>query len=172
MRKKRKRKNNGLGIVLLVVVGVLLAGGFYGYRYYFQDDTRKTDTKKVDNERKNNNVEDKREVSEEVTEEEDKKQQESQEPTEYNFETQASDEEVKVEANKVVSATGFSGASNYKFYLRGTTLYFRNVSYSDSQEEIIAYNVKDIYLENKEVTAELYSDGKIVKENNYITYKK
>ena len=53
----------------------------------------------------------------------------------------------------------------------GTTLYFRDVSVSDNEEEILAYNVKDLYLENKEVVAVLYSDGEIVKENNYITYK-
>lgn len=89
---------------------------------------------------------------------------------EYKFENQ-SGEEVTIEASKIVTATGFAGASNYKFYLRGTTLYFQDTSSSDNKEEIIAYNIKDLYLENKEVTAELGANGKIVKENNYITYK-
>ena len=71
----------------------------------------------------------------------------------------------------MVEATGFAGASNYKFYLRGTTLYFLDTSDANNKEEIIAYNVKDLYLENKEVTAELGANGRIVKENNYVTYK-
>ena len=29
----------------------------------------------------------------------------------------------------------------------------------------------NLYLENKEVTAELGANGRIVKENNYVTYK-
>jgi hypothetical protein len=171
MRKRRKKNKHKTLIILIGVIIVLAASILYGYKNYFKSDTTNVESKKVKNNDSDSNIEEKREVDETLTEEEDKKNQENQDTSEYSFETQSSDEEVKVDANKVVSATGFSGASNYKFYLRGTTLYFRNVSSSDNEEEIIAYNVKDIYLENKEVTAELYSDGKIVKENNYITYK-
>ena len=48
-------------------------------------------------------------------------------------------------------------------------MYFRNIS--TDKEEIIATGVKELYLENKEVTAELSEEGKIIKENNYINYK-
>ena len=79
---------------------------------------------------------------------------------------------IEITANKIVSATGFAGASNYKFYLKEETLFFLNIANKNNKEEIIATGVKDLYLENKEVTAELFENGKIVKENNYITYKK
>ncbi len=81
-------------------------------------------------------------------------------------------EEITINADKIVTATGFAGASNYKYYLRGTTLYFRNISSSKNEEEILAYNVKDIYLDGDMVVAELQANGNVVKENSYITYKK
>ena len=90
--------------------------------------------------------------------------------TKYEFKNQTG-EDIIIEADKLVEATGFSGASNYKFYLKGTVLYFRNISNINNKEELLAYGVKDLYLENKEVTAELNEQGKIVKENNYVTYK-
>ena len=81
-------------------------------------------------------------------------------------------EEITINADKIVTATGFAGASNYKYYLRGSTLYFRNISNSKNEEEIFAYNVKDIYLDGDMVVAELQANGNVVKENSYITYKK
>ncbi len=88
----------------------------------------------------------------------------------YTFKSQEGDT-ITIKANKLVSATGFSGASNYKYYLKGTTLYFRDISSSKNEEEILAYNVKDIYLEGDMVIAELETNGNVVKENSYITYK-
>lgn len=90
--------------------------------------------------------------------------------TKYEFKNQTG-EDIIIEADKLVEATGFSGASNYKFYLKGTVLYFKNISNINNKEELLAYGVKDLYLENKEVVAELNEQGKIVKENNYVTYK-
>ena len=114
----------------------------------FEDNNDKTETKEIINN-------------------EETKEEEYDETEEF---TNQDGEEVKVSGDKVVSATGFAGASNYKFYLRNGTLYFKNIS-KDDEEEIIATGVKDLYLENKEVTAELGENGKIVKENNYVTYK-
>ena len=85
--------------------------------------------------------------------------------------TNQTGEEITINADKIVTATGFSGASNYKYYLKGTTLYFRDISSSKNEEEILAYNVKDIYLEGDMVIAELETNGNVVKENSYITYK-
>lgn len=168
MRKRRKQETKKNLILLLIILIVVLIISFVIYN----NQTKATKTK-INEPAQNQTFqnEEKREIDENISEEEDKKNQENAETTEQTYITQSGDEEVKVEANKVVSATGFAGASNYKFYLRGTTLYFRNISSSDTEEEILAYNVKDVYLENKDVVAELYSDGKIVKENNYITYK-
>ena len=86
--------------------------------------------------------------------------------------TNQNGEEITINADKIVTATGFAGASNYKYYLRGTTLYFRDISSSKNEEEILAYNVKDIYLDGDMVVAELQTNGNIVKENSHITYKK
>lgn len=166
MRKRRKKSSNkSLGILVIILIIVIAGvGGYFACNKIMNNSATvdvEEDTKKV-----KKNTED----NEGVTEEEQKEEQTKEKPSEYEAVTQTG-EKVKVEANKMVTATGFSGASNYKFYLRGTTLYFRNTSVSSNEEDILAYNVKDLYLENREVIAELYSDGKIVKENNYITYK-
>ena len=168
MRKKRKQETKKNILLLAVILIIVLIISLIIYKHPTKE--TKTTTKESNQNQIIQN-EEKRKIDENISEEEDKKNQEKAETTEQTYITQSGDEEVKVEANKVVSATGFAGANNYKFYLRGTTLYFRNISSSDTEEEILAYNVKDVYLENKEVVAELYSDGKIVKENNYITYK-
>lgn len=76
--------------------------------------------------------------------------------------------DVKVEANKVTLATGFSGASNHLYYLRHSDLYYRNLS--KGAEEHIATGVTDLYLEKDEVTAKISADGKVLNENNYINY--
>lgn len=168
MRKKRKQETKKNLILLVIILIIVLIISFVIYNNKTKE-TKATTKKPVQNQTLQD--EEKREIDESISEEEDKKNQENDETKEQTYITQSGEDEVKVEANKVVSATGFAGASNYKFYLRGTTLYFRNISSSNTEEEILAYNVKDVYLENKEVVAELYSDGKIVKENNYITYK-
>lgn len=164
---RRKKKNNwglvGVIALIIIIVGVIV---YFVHASYKEDQVLENNNSSVSNSDNDENVKE-----DDITlEEEQKKEQESEDTEEYNFNTQTG-EEVKVDANKMVEATGFSGASNYKFYLRGTTLYFLDTSVSDNVEEILAYNVKDLYLENKEVKAELYSDGEIVRENNYITYK-
>lgn len=85
-----------------------------------------------------------------------------------SFENQ-NGENVTITADKVVSATGFAGASNYQFYLKDDVLYFENISIQNSKE-ILATGVKDLYLDGNQVTAKLSSEGKIVKENDYIIY--
>ena len=160
------RKDNNWKIVLLVAVIFICIGSI---AYIFQsndneiikdnnnrkEEVKETETKEIDNKEKDEIVETKEDNSEEYKETEKFKNQEG--------------EDVEVSGDKIVSATGFAGASNYKFYLRKGTLYFRNIS--TDKEEIIATGVKDLYLENKEVTAELSEEGKIIKENNYINYK-
>ena len=174
--RRKKGFNGGIILVIIVFVVALIGGGAY---FLLNDNDSSTSNVTRDKEKTGessasiDDTDDSTSNSSDdttVTEEEQKKEQEAEATIDYDFDTQTG-EEVKVEANKVVEATGFSGASNYKFYLRGTTLYFRDVSVSTNEEEILAYNVKDLYLENKQVTAELYSDGEIVKENTYITYK-
>lgn len=87
----------------------------------------------------------------------------------YSFENQNGDD-VEIKADKVVEATGFAGASNYKFYLNSEgILYFENISVSNSKEKI-ASGVDDVYLDGEQVTAKLSKNGKILKENNYIIY--
>ena len=148
-------KDNNWNAVLTVAVFFILVGiavfiiqSTTKKEINFEDNNDKTETKEIINN-------------------EETKEEEYDETEEF---TNQDGEEVKVSGDKVVSATGFAGASNYKFYLRNGTLYFKNIS-KDDEEEIIATGVKDLYLENKEVTAELGENGKIVKENNYVTYK-
>ena len=149
------KKDNNWNAVLTVAVFFILVGiavfiiqSTTKKEINFEDNNDKTETKEIINN-------------------EETKEEEYNETEEF---TNQDGEEVKVSGDKVVSATGFAGASNYKFYLRNGTLYFKNIS-KDDEEEIIATGVKDLYLENKEVTAELGENGKIVKENNYVTYK-
>ncbi|MDD6323540.1 MAG: hypothetical protein PUA73_02905 [Bacilli bacterium] len=79
-------------------------------------------------------------------------------------------EEVKITANKTISATGFAGASNHVFYLDGTDLYYTNLA--NNTKELIATGVTDIYLDGEDVMANLGAGGKILKENDYISYNK
>lgn len=170
MRKRRTHsKHNPILIIILFAIIVLVVIGVYFVVNSKLDSSKTMKTnEKTEEKEEDTNME---ETTSQLSEDQQKEEQKNDETKEYNFDTQTGEDEVKIEASKMVGATGFAGASNYKFYLRGTTLYFRDVSISTNEEEILAYNVKDLYLENKEVTAELYSDGKVVKENNYITYK-
>ena len=164
------RKDNNWKIVLLVAVIFICIGSI---AYIFQSNDKKiikdnnnrkeevkeTETKEIDNKEQD-------EANEIVETNEDNSSEKYKETEKFKNQE---GENVEVSGDKIVSATGFAGASNYKFYLRKGTLYFRNIS--TDKEEIIATGVKDLYLENKEVTAELSEEGKIIKENNYINYK-
>lgn len=86
----------------------------------------------------------------------------------YSYKNQNGDD-IEIIADKVVTATGFAGASNFKFYLRKNDLYFENISIENSRERI-ATNVLDLYLEEEQVVAKLGNDGKIIKDNNYVKY--
>ena len=79
-------------------------------------------------------------------------------------------EKVKITAEKIVSATGYSGSSNYKFFLRDGNLYYMNIS-SDKKEVLLATSVKDLYLEQDEICAQLNSDGKVVNQDIHVIYK-
>ena len=78
--------------------------------------------------------------------------------------------DVEIKADKIVTATGFAGASNYQFYIIDNDLYFENISISGSKEKI-ATGVSDVYLKGENVTAKLNKDGKVLKENNYVMYE-
>ena len=158
---RRKKSNSNWSLVLLVAILFIVIGTVVYLIQYNNENKQKNTT--TNNVTENNNQEE--ETKQETKEEPDKTEYKEKE----EFENQEGDN-VEISGDKIVSATGFAGASNYKFYLRNGTLYFRNIS-KDTEEEIIATGVKDLYLENKEVTAELTENGKIVKENNYITYK-
>lgn len=169
MGRKKKKSNRCWEIIGIVALIIIMFGAciYFGYDKFMDSDGKvRTSEKKND---ADGNVDDDSNKDDNVDNNETGTTNDDKQET-YEFETQTG-ENVTVEANKMVEATGFAGASNYKFYLRGTTLYFRDTSSDDNEEEIIAYNVKDLYLENKEVTAELGANGKIVKENNYVTYK-
>ncbi len=161
------RKDNNWKIVLLAAVIFICIGSI---AYIFQsndneiinnieEEVKETETKEIDNKEQD-------EANEIVETNEDNSSEKYKETEKFKNQE---GENVEVSGDKIVSATGFAGASNYKFYLRKGTLYFRNIS--TDKEEIIATGVKDLYLENKEVTAELSEEGKIIKENNYINYK-
>lgn len=108
----------------------------------------------------------------EIKEEKDNSQTEEVEEEGTNNYVFTDDEgnDVEIKADKVVTATGFAGSSNYQFYLIGTDLYFENISITDSKEKI-AEGIEDVYLKGEYVTAVLGENGKILKENNYITYE-
>ena len=181
-RSRKKENRFPLVAVFLIVVAFICYIAYSNSDKILNSSIPNKNTTSTDNKSSKNNSSTKEDTSSSIKdtsssqssqkkEEAQKNKQESEKAKEYTFDSQTSQAEVKVEANKVVEATGFAGASNYKFYLRGTTLYFKDVS-SGNPEEILAYNVRDIYLKNNEVTAKLYSDGKIVKENDYIDYEK
>ena len=172
MRRRRKKKDTFsiLGKVLALVLVVF--AGYFGYKIYgnkvlnkIDDTSSKENVSNKKDEVKNEEVNKDDKI--ESNTKDDKKNEEGKKT--YNYKNQEG-EKVTIKADKSVEATGFAGASNHKFFLRGSTLYYKNISSGDD-EVIIAYNVEDLYLENKEVTAELGNDGKIVVENNYITYK-
>ena len=167
-RRRRKRKQDTLSIMGKVIVLILaVIAGYFMYKNYGDEviDKVKTTNTKEETEKESTKEETKKEES--TTKEEDNKKEEGKKK--YTYEDQEG-EKVTIKADKSVEATGFAGASNHKFFLRGTTLYYKNIS-SGEDEVILAYNVEDLYIENKEVTALLSKDGKIVVENNYITYK-
>lgn len=160
-----KKRNNKVWLIIgIILVIIILLGKTI---YLNQDKTKEPLTTEKENQEETETQEDI-----DNTEEENNLTDNtiSNTQTKYEFKNQTG-EDIIIEADKLVEATGFSGASNYKFYLKGTVLYFRNISNINNKEELLAYGVKDLYLENKEVTAELNEQGKIVKENNYVTYK-
>ena len=149
MRRHKKRGIDVSVIGKVILVCLVLVVAILGYSKYgnqFKNNINKTDNKKkttdsgviVTDTDTNTNETTSSSVSTTNTENEGKK--------EYNYKTQDG-EDVTIKADKAVTATGFAGAGNYKFFLRGTTLYFRNTSSDDNQEEILAYNVKDLYFE-------------------------
>ena len=164
--RRRKNKSNW-SIVLIVGVLFIVIGTitYLTHSYILSNSKENNVTNKINNKDNKNEQKEEKEETNTESKEENKKEEKTE-----SFKDQEGND-VKISGDKIVSATGFAGASNYKFYLRNGSLYFRNISDEDSKEEIIATGVKDLYLENKEVTAELLPDGKIVKENNYITYK-
>lgn len=160
-----KKRNNKVWLIIGIILVIII---LFGKTIYLnQDKTKEPLTTEKENQEETETQEDI-----DNTEEENNLTNNtiSNTQTKYEFKNQTG-EDVIIEADKLVEATGFSGASNYKFYLKGTVLYFRNISNISNKEELLAYGVKDLYLENKEVTAELNEQGKIVKENNYVTYK-
>ena len=162
----KKRKNSSNWKAVLIVALIFICVGILTYIVHTQ--IPKKVLKKTNNnvtEKKTNIQNNNKEESNKNEKEESKKQETEK------FEDQEGNE-VEITGDKIVGATGFAGASNYKFYLKDGTLFFRNISNKENKEEIIATGVKDLYLENKEVIAELSENGNIVKENNYITYKK
>lgn len=79
-------------------------------------------------------------------------------------------EKVKITAEKIVSATGYAGSSNDKFFLKDGNLYYMNIS-SDKKEVLLATSVNDLYLEQDEICAELNSNGKVVNQEVHVKYK-
>ena len=167
MAKRRRKKQESLSIigkVIILIIDVFV--GFFTYQNYGNKVLNKVNntTNKEKKDKKEETA--KEETTSSTTKEENKKEEGNKK---YTYENQEG-EKVTIKADKSVEATGFAGASNHKFFLRGTTLYYKNIS-SGEDEIILAYNVEDLYIENKEVTALLSKDGKIVTENNYINYK-
>ena len=160
---KRKNESNW-NIVLIIALLFIIIGAITCIIQFKQEQLQNNNILKG-TKKEEDNIEIKEEDNTEIKEEDNKDNKSKEE----EFKNQEGDT-VKIEGDKIVSATGFAGASNYKFYLKGSNLYFKNIS-KDNEEELIATGVKDLYLENKEVVAELLETGKIVKENNYITYK-
>ena len=173
MARRRKKTNDTLSIIgKVLIICLVVVVGYFTYINYGNNTINEINNKITKQNNNDKDNKDKKETITETTKEE--KENSTQSTTEegkkkYTYENQEG-EKVTIKADKSVEATGFAGASNHKFFLRGTTLYYKNVS-SGEDEVILAYNVEDLLLENKEVTAILAKDGKIVTENNYITYK-
>lgn len=170
MARRRKRKQDTLSIIGKVLILLLaIIAGYFTYKNYKSEVLNKIKTTNTKEESTKDNQPKEETKNEKITT--DKKEDNKKEAgkNKYTYEDQEG-EKVTIKADKSVEATGFAGASNHKFFLRGTTLYYKNIS-SEEEEVVLAYNVEDLYLENKEVTALLSKDGKIVEENNYITYK-
>ncbi len=148
-------------ILVLLLIG-FFAGGIYlgaNYKTIFNGKESKAENKEVNkiNSDKKENIK----VNTDALQKEDKK--------DYTI-TNQEGEEVKINANKTVTATGFAGASNHVFYLDGSDLYYMDLS--QNSKELIATGATDLYLNGEDVTCKLGSDGKVIKENNYITYDK
>ena len=173
MARRRRKKHNILSIIgKVIILCLVVIVGYLTYTNYGNEVSNRINNKKTKSnitEKNKDKTDNKKETQETTAEKKEEEKTTSEGKKEYNYENQEG-EKVTIKADKSVEATGFAGASNHKFYLRGTTLYYQNIS-SDDKEVILAYNVEDLLLENKEVTAILAKDGKIVKENNYITYK-
>lgn len=99
------------------------------------------------------------------------KDEPSDEMNSYEFKTQLG-EDVIIKADKLVTATGFTGSSFYHFYLLGNTLYLKNTSNLENEEQVIAYNIKDIGEEKYDIYAIEDDNTIIVNQTNYITFKK
>lgn len=144
---------------------VVILGGLIVWLIWFDGNDKKAlddnkDIKQADID--NGKVENKREKDE------NSENSDNSSLNKYTFESQSGDT-VEIKANKQVSATGFAGASNHVFYLKGSKLHYMNLG--TGLDEVIAENITDIYLDGEDVVAVLDKNGKVLKENNYITYK-
>ncbi len=164
---KKGKENSNWSTVLTIALLFIIVGTI---AFLLQNNYEKNKPKDNETIEKETKEEQKPDNEQEEDKVEDKKEEEKVEYKEQEKFKNQEGETVKIKGDKIVSATGFAGASNYKFYLKDGNLYFKNIS-TDTEEELIATGVKDLYLENKEVTAELEENGKIVKENNYVIYK-
>lgn len=146
-------KRKSLFIFILLII--LVATGFVLFKSY--------------NDNKNEVAKDEP-IKDETTRDETNKDEPSDEMNSYEFKTQLG-EDVIIKADKLVTATGFAGATNHHFYLKNNDLYYRNTSSLNEAEILIAKNIDDVYLEQDQVIATLKRDSKIMSLNSYLKYK-
>ena len=162
----RKKKSNVLIIVIVLLVGIFLV---YSYVLTDKDSEVIKDNKETEIDNKNNsNTKDNNDNSSKEINNNDDVSNNSTNNTESFYNQEG--EKVEVTGEKIVGAEGFAGSSNHKYILRDGTLYYKNIS-SNEDEVILATGIKDLFLERHEVIAILGENGKVVTENNYITYR-
>lgn len=179
-----KEKNSTFLVKLLVGIVIFLMGVLCCFAYFKFSDTKierevdsseeVNDSNKVSKDKASDNsqVDTNKEVKDDETTTDDTSSSvnETTKPLHTEEFINQNGETVKITAEKIVGATGYAGSSNDKFFLKDGNLYYMEIT-SAKKEVLLATSVKDLYLEQDEICAELNSDGKIVNQEIHVKYK-
>lgn len=167
------KKNNFM--ILIIILVVILAGiGIIIFDKLFSFNGSEVDTELVDKE-----AGDKINTDTEKDEQTNSSDLESSSEDEIKLDIKDNEKEfsfdtsygiIKIVAVKALTPRGFSGSSNYIFYIKDNNLY---LYINEGEDELYVENVVDIYYESnqsEEIVVKLNDNSKIIKESSYLKF--
>ena len=160
--------------IIIVLVVILVGMGTIIFDELFSFNDREVDTEFVDKE-----TGDEFKTDTEKEEEPNSSNLESSSEDEIKLDLKDNEKEfsfdnsygtVKISAVKALTPRGFSGSSNYIFYIKDNNLYLYT---NEGEDELYVEDVVDIYYESaqsEEIVVKLSDNSKIIKESLYLKY--